>query len=193
MDEFIVFNHLSPQPSVGVNEMKPTVLELLKSLHNSIARYPNPCVSMSRSSISILESNESDVQAFMPPSLQSDHTGVKGMDFKTLRYPYTIPNVVLPGKALVDLRQASWEQDLQLDNVNCHRPLRNHVRIVPPWGCIIIQVPLSNLPFEVRILVLRFVVRKNMPYSTRLVPKSRSVPMLDGRGCPPWSNKWVPL
>jgi hypothetical protein len=37
IDEFIVVNHLSPRPSIGLNEIKPTVLELLTSSNNSIA------------------------------------------------------------------------------------------------------------------------------------------------------------
>jgi hypothetical protein len=123
IDEFIVFNHLSPEPSIGLKEMKPTVLELLKSPKNVIARYPNPCVPMSRSSISILESNESDVQAFLPPSLQSHP--VNGMNFKTLRYPYIIPGAMF-GKALLDLRYANSEGDFRIGNINVHRPLKNH-------------------------------------------------------------------
>jgi hypothetical protein len=122
MDEFIVFNHLSPRPSVGLNEMKPTVLELLTSPNNSIAPYPNPCVPMSRSSISIRES-QSDVQAFVPPSLRSHN--MIGMNFKTLRYPYVLP-VIMNGKALLDLRNADSDRDFRIGNVNCHRPLKNH-------------------------------------------------------------------
>jgi hypothetical protein len=124
MDEFIVFNHLSPEPSIGLKELKPTVLELLTSPKNVIARYPNPCVPMSRSSISILESNESDVQVFVPPSLMQSHP-VNGMNLKTLRYPYIIPGAMF-GKALLDLRYADSERDFRIGNINVHRPLKNH-------------------------------------------------------------------
>jgi hypothetical protein len=123
IDEFIVLNHLSPQPSIGLNETKPTVLELLTSPKNAIAPYPNPCVPLSRSSISILE-GQSDVQAFVPPSLEPYN--VSGMNFKTLRYPCIISDFVLPGKALLDLRNADSDRDFRIENVNCHRPLMNH-------------------------------------------------------------------
>jgi hypothetical protein len=129
MDEFMVFNHFSPKPRVGLKEMKPTVLEVLTSPNNGIAPYPNLCVPLSRSSISILES-QSDVQAFVPPSLQSHN--VSGMNFKTLRYPYTLP-VMMNGKALLDLRYADHDRDFRIRNINCHRPLMNRCTQENVW------------------------------------------------------------
>jgi hypothetical protein len=58
LDEFIVMNHLMPNPSLGLNEIKPTILETLLSAKYSIApprrhQHPynhtnNPCLPLSQ-------------------------------------------------------------------------------------------------------------------------------------------------
>jgi hypothetical protein len=135
LDEFIVLNHLRPNPSLGLNEIKPTILEVLSSPKNSIApprhhrhnHTNNPCVPLSRLALSTVESDggPSEVQQWIPPTMQSYSTW-SGMNFKTLRYHYLIPSM-LNGKALVDVRYADPQRDLKsIQQVNAHRPLMHH-------------------------------------------------------------------